>query len=103
MLAMRSTIADLGLRGLWQRALPANSDRLYRLWVRENEPSRGVLQTQREWSRGRAQCFTLITFVAEQTGWRPQRTAASLQHQSYPEWEWILVAAENSHAVTGAR
>ena len=101
MLALRSAMAELGLRGLWYRALPANSDRLYRLWVRENEPSRSALDSQRQWSLGRTRSFTLITYVAEQTAWRPDRTEASLLQQSYPGWEWILVATNDSvHAIS---
>jgi len=90
----RTAISESGLRGLWQQALPANSERLYRLWVRQSQPSRETLQRQREWSLNRARSFCLITFVDDGPGWRADRTAASLRAQSYPGWEWVLVAAE---------
>jgi GT2 family glycosyltransferase len=86
------TVTVSGVRGLLYGALPAGSDRLYRLWVRENEPSREALQAQRQWSLGRPQLFSLVTFIAEHEAWRPERTAASLREQSYPGWEWIVVA-----------
>ena len=96
MSVLRSAISEHGLRGLWHKALPATSDRLYRLWVREHEPSSSALRAQRQWSQGRARVFSLITFVAQPAAWRHGRTAASVQRQSYPEWEWILVATEDS-------
>jgi GT2 family glycosyltransferase len=94
--AARLAVAQMGLRGLWHRAWPTSSDRLYRLWVRESEPSREVLQQQRKWSGGRARRFTLITFITAPNFWRPERLAGSLQDQSYPDWEWILVATDAS-------
>ena len=96
MQALRSALADQGLRGLWHRALPANSDRLYRLWVRESEPSPSTLHSQRQWSADQARIFTLITYVTGQTAPLLNRTRTSLQQQSYPGWEWILVATEES-------
>ena len=47
---LRSALAAGSLRGMWQRVLPANPERLYRLWVRENEPSAKELRAQRELS-----------------------------------------------------
>jgi GT2 family glycosyltransferase len=96
MSVLRSAISARGLRGLWHQVLPATSDRLYRLWVREHELSSSALRAQRRWSQDRAQLFSLITFVARPAAWRHRRTAASVQRQSYPGWEWILVATEES-------
>jgi GT2 family glycosyltransferase len=93
-LALRATLTDWGVRGLWHRTL-AKSD-LYPLWVRESTPSRRVLHEQRRWSLARAKTFSLITFIAEPAGWPGQRAARSLLRQSYPHWEWILVATEDS-------
>ena len=98
MSVLRSAMSEHGLRGLWRKALPRTSDGLYRLWVREHEPSSSVLRAQREWSVGRARVFSLITFVARPAAWRHSRTAASVHRQSYPGWEWILVASEDSMA-----
>jgi GT2 family glycosyltransferase len=95
--AVRSALTGQHVRGLWQRALPANSERLYRLWVREQEPSREALRQQREWAGGQTRLFSLVTFVTR-TSWRSDRTVASLLAQSYAGWEWILCAADS---VTG--
>ncbi len=96
---VRSAVAGRSLRDLWRRTLPANSDRLYKLWVRETEPSRRDLEAQRQWSAGQSRVFTLVTFVGAPsitgtTGDR--RVIESLQRQSYPRWEWILVAPEDA-------
>ena len=40
--------------------------------------------------------FTLVTFVKQPAVWRPGRTAESVLGQSYPWWEWILVAGGES-------
>ena len=93
--ACRSTLSNWGVRGLWHRTL-AMSDDLYSLWVRESRPSRRALSAQREWSRARTKTLSLITFVAEPSGWPGQGTAKSLLRQTYPHWEWILVATEDS-------
>jgi Glycosyl transferase family 2 len=94
--ALRSAISAQNIRGLWHSALPANAARLYRLWVRENEPSRKALSAQRQWSHGRTRSFSLITLVDRPADWSPHRTAASVRRQSYPGWEWILIAPEGS-------
>jgi GT2 family glycosyltransferase len=94
--ALRSATFAQNIRGLWHGALPADQDRLYRLWVRVNEPSRKALHAQRQWSLGRTRSYSLITFVAEAAAWSHQRTAASVRRQSYAGWEWILVAEEGS-------
>jgi GT2 family glycosyltransferase len=93
---VREKIAARNLRGLWHSALPATTDRLYNLWMRETEPSRKALAAQREWSLSRGRSFTLITFVTQPAGWSYHHTAATVQAQSYPGWEWILVATEDS-------
>jgi GT2 family glycosyltransferase len=92
---VRTTLSNWGIRGLWYRTL-AKSDDLYPLWVRENTPSRKVLGEQRLWSRNRAKTLSLVTFIAEANAWVSQRTAISVLRQSYPHWEWILVATEDS-------
>ena len=89
---VRSKISTQNLRALWNSALPANDDRLYRLWMREHEPPRKALAAQRQWSLSRTRTFSLITFVADPAGWNYHQTAASVRAQSYPAWEWILVA-----------
>ena len=78
------------------KVLPANPERLYRLWVRENEPSAKELRAQRELSAEKTRAFTLITYVAEPAGWSPQRTVQSVLEQSYPHWEWIVAVPEES-------
>jgi hypothetical protein len=57
-----------GVRGVWHRAVAA-SDGLYSLWVRESLPARRVLRAQREWSQDRTTILSLVTFVADPTGW----------------------------------
>ena len=93
--AFRSTLSNWGVRGLWHRTL-ASSDALYSLWVRESRPSRQALTAQREWSRAQTRTLSLITFVGEPSGWPGQRTATSVLRQTYPHWEWILVATEDA-------
>jgi GT2 family glycosyltransferase len=94
--ALRSALAPHGMRRLWQRALPADSDRLYRLWVREHEPSRAELRAQREWSAVNPGTFTFITDVADAAVWHPDRAGGSLMRQTCSRWEWIIVAAEDA-------
>jgi GT2 family glycosyltransferase len=101
--AILAAITDRGLRNLWHKALPADDERLYRLWVREHEPSREAWREQRQWSLGRPSLFSLLTFVAEPGEWRPERTAASLQKQSYPGWEWLIVSADKPSDTLAAR
>src|SRR5213079_1258277 len=93
--ALRSTLSTWGLRGLWHRTL-ASTDALYSVWVRESRPSRQALTAQREWSRARTRTLSLITFVGEPSGWPGHRTAMSVLGQTYPHWEWILVATEDA-------
>ena len=93
--ALRTAIAAWGVRGLWNRSFLANGDRLYGLWVREHKPSRELLRAQRRESSSRTRTFTLITSIVEPTAWSPRRVAESVVAQSYPRWEWILVAADD--------
>jgi GT2 family glycosyltransferase len=76
--------------GLWRTAL-SGSDRLYRLWARETEATRAELADQRRASSRQHRLFTLITFLARDTG-VSKRTARSLLRQSYAKWEWIVLA-----------
>ncbi len=94
--ALRSAISPRKIRGLWRSAFHADADSLYRLWVRETEPSRRVLNAQRQWSLGKTRTFSLITLVSEPADWSHHRTAASVLQQSYPVWEWLLVTTEDS-------
>jgi GT2 family glycosyltransferase len=94
--ALRSAVSQWGIRALWHGTLPANADRFYSLWVRENGPSRKALRAQRQWSLTRTRSFSLMTFVADPSAWRARRTAASVHDQSYPAWEWMLIAPEDS-------
>jgi GT2 family glycosyltransferase len=71
---------------------------LYRLWVRENEPSRQELSAQRERSAAGTRRFSLMTFVTGTERWDARQIAESVLGQSYPWWEWILVATEDSTA-----
>ena len=91
---VRSAIAEQGLRGLWFGMRPVHGERLYRLWVREQLPSLGALRAQRRWSRDRPRVFTIITLVRDSATWQSSRTAASVEGQTYPGWEWILVATD---------
>lgn len=101
--ALRSAVSQWGIRALWHGTLPADVDRLYSLWVRENEPSRKALRAQRQWSLTQTRSFSLVTFPADPAVWRARRTAASVQDQSYAAWEWILVATEDaSHELVKA-
>ena len=98
--ALRAAYADWGLPGLWRRALLGMRGDHYSLWIRHHEPSRRTLREQRESSRSCGRRFSLITFVTTPAdGLR--RTAESVLAQSYPIWEWILVAGEG--AVSGVR
>jgi GT2 family glycosyltransferase len=95
-LALRSAMSLRNMRGLWHSAFRADADSLYKLWVREKEPSRRVLSAQRQSSLGKTRTFSLVTFVAEPADWSHRRTAASVLQQTYPGWEWLLVATEDS-------
>jgi GT2 family glycosyltransferase len=99
--ALRSAIARRRIRGLWRGTFRADADSLYALWARETEPPRRVLHAQRQSSLGKTRTFSLITFVAEPADWSHDRTATSVLHQSYPVWEWLLVATEDTqHALS---
>ena len=75
---------------------------LYSLWVRRSRPSRRALSAQRQWSRTHTKTLSLITFVAAPAGWPDARTTKSVLRQSYPNWEWILVATEDAFTHAGA-
>jgi GT2 family glycosyltransferase len=90
--ASRLALSKGGFRGLWL-AVRAGND-LYPLWVRANEPSRRTLRAQRARSAAAPRRFSLMTCV---TGsWDARRIAESVLGQSYPGWEWILAATEDS-------
>jgi GT2 family glycosyltransferase len=92
---LRSALAGRTVGDVWRRALPPDQERLYQLWVRAQEPSRAALQEQRAWAATRADVLSLITHVTGNGPWS-DRTAASLIAQSYPGWQWILVAADDA-------
>jgi GT2 family glycosyltransferase len=94
--AVRTALSSWGIRGLWYRAVLALKGDLYSLWVREHEPSREALRAQREWSLRHSRLFSLITLVPAPATWRARETATSVFSQSYPSWEWILVANDDS-------
>jgi GT2 family glycosyltransferase len=83
----------------------ADGKRLYRLWVRENEPSRRTLRAQREHAAADRRLFTLITLLPDTAFSGESRTRASLFEQSYPHWEWLLVTSgtDHGHAADAAR
>jgi GT2 family glycosyltransferase len=91
----RGTVVILG-RG--NRATDAG--RLYRAWVRENEPSKRTLRAQREDAAADRRLFTLITLLSDTAFSADSRTAESVFDQSYPHWEWLLVrsAADHRHS-----
>jgi GT2 family glycosyltransferase len=93
--AARLAMTKRGVRRLW-RAVWNRHDNLYHVWVLENEPSRRALGAQRERSAASTRLFSLITFVTEPGNWDAGGTLASVLGQSYPRWEWILVAIEGS-------
>ncbi len=68
-------------------------ERLYRLWVREHEPSKKTLEAQRASAASGACRFTLITLVSDSSPAIAAGTRASVLAQSHPHWEWILVTA----------
>jgi GT2 family glycosyltransferase len=80
----------------WWRAVAAGNDDLYHLWVLENEPSRRTLGAQRKTSAAGRRLFSLLTFVTEPESWDAGGIAESVLGQSYPRWEWILAATEDS-------
>jgi GT2 family glycosyltransferase len=88
--AIRSAAAGGFTRGA------VSGDRLYQLWMREQEPSRETLRQQREWGERQARLFTVITEVADPASWRDDRTAKSVASQSYPRWEWLLLVPEGA-------
>ena len=94
--AARDALSERGLRGLWHRVLPPDASRLYALWIRSNEVHPQALRTQREASATWQRSFTLITFVAQPAIWSAKATATSLISQSFPRWEWIIVAPEGA-------
>lgn len=96
--AVRGALSQRGVRGLWFALRAGNADALYRLWVRENEPSRRALRAQRERAAAGTRRFSVITCVTEHEGWQARRIAESVLGQSYPRWEWILAVAEESVA-----
>ena len=51
---------------------------------------------QRQWSRGRTRSFSLITFVAEPAAGITTEPRQAFVSQSYPGWEWIIVATDDS-------
>lgn len=70
-----------------------DAEQLYRLWVRENQPSAQTLRDQRQRAAEQGRAFTLITLPrAGVSG--SKRTLNSLLDQSYPHWEWLLVTEE---------
>jgi GT2 family glycosyltransferase len=84
----RRTVATLG-RG----SQAVDGKRLYRLWARENEPSKQTLRAQREHAAADRRLFTLITLLPDTAFSGGSRTRASLFEQSYPHWEWLLVTS----------
>ena len=62
--------------------------------MRLSHPASCLLPSANSLSRARS--FSLITFVAQPAGWSYKHTAATVQAQSYPGWEWLLVATEDS-------
>ena len=93
--AARHALSKRNYRRLWRGVCIGNSD-LYRLWVLENEPSRWALRAQRKTSAAGTHLFSLITFVTEPGSWDARGIAGSVLGQTYPRWEWILVATEDS-------
>jgi GT2 family glycosyltransferase len=93
--AARRALSKRNYRRLWRAVWIGNRD-LYRLWVLENEPSRRALRAQRKASAAGTRLFSLMTFVTEPGGWDAGGIAESVLGQSYPRWEWILAATEDS-------
>jgi GT2 family glycosyltransferase len=90
---VREMLRRASVRALWYRALPPNPDRLYRLWVRDHEPSRGDLRRQRQWSVHHRTRFTVITFIDRACSESTLVCADALSPQSYPHWEWLAVVS----------
>jgi GT2 family glycosyltransferase len=93
--SLAGTVGDAARRVRYRRADP---DQLYRIWVREKERSSGDVAAQRKWSEGQARIFSLLTFVRQLDPRGTEQAAASVRLQSYPGWEWILVATDESMA-----
>ncbi len=93
---LMSSLSQRTLRGLWHRALPADSERLYTLWTREHQPSPRLLRVQQESSGDSARRFSLITYVSASPPWPSDATAAGVFGQSYPHWEWLVVTPERA-------
>lgn len=89
---LRAAVSQNGISGVWRGMLPLEGDRLYRLWVREREPSRDALRAQAARAENAERVFSLITVVTHPSDWNPRPTITSLAAQSYPHWEWIVVA-----------
>ena len=70
-----------------------DSRQAYALWVRDRQPSRRALRSQRERSRRQTRRLSLITRVADDDSSQLSKTAAALQEQTYPHWEWLLVVS----------
>lgn len=68
-------------------------ERLYRLWVRENEPSKQALRDQRQRAAGQSRLFTVITLLPDAGVSGTTKALESLSTQSYPHWECLVVTA----------
>src|ERR1700730_13472667 len=95
--AARLALSRWVFRVLWLLVGAGTGD-LYRVWVRANEPSRQALHAQRRRSAAGTRLFSLMTFVTEPVSWDARLIAESVLGQSYPGWEWILAATEDSTA-----
>ena len=92
---LRAGLPGPGLLIRWSRA-PATEEEVYASGIRQTRPSRRALSAQRQWSRGQSHTLSLVTFVPSPAGWPGERTAESLNSQSYPHWEWIVAATEDA-------
>jgi len=89
---VRAALTASNIGRLWHKLLPPNSEARYRLWAREQQPSRHARRAQREWSSRQSRVFTLITFVPDGAEGPSHATWQSVVDQTYGRWEWLLVA-----------
>ncbi len=87
---IREAIRHRSAAPIGDRRAAIGGERLYRLWVREHEPSRRTLRAQRATAGKSTRRFTVVT-VAASDATAVSRMRASLLAQSDPHWEWLLL------------
>ncbi len=91
--ALRGSLAQGGVAGLWRMVRPLSGDALYQQWIRYETPNRAALAEQRRLSSSARRLFSLITIAETGDHADGRGTVKSVIGQTYPQWEWIIVVA----------